>query len=295
MYPVELQQTIAKPVSVAGFGYWSGRDVRVEFRPAPPNSGVTFIRSDVGCDARVPVRADLRIDVPRRTNLRRGNVQVDMVEHILAALVGLNVDNCDVYVDQPEMPGCDGSAQAFVHAIDRAGVVRQGADVEYLEVVEPVRVSDGDCWIEARPSELGRLTIEYQLDYAGNDAIGRQSAKFDVTPQTFREEIAGCRTFLTSSEAKRLVEQGLGRRVTTRDLLVFGDDGPVDNSLRFDNECARHKVLDVLGDLALTQCRVIGKLNAFRSGHRLHAELARELVQRFGSSLASELNLKATA
>jgi len=282
MHPVELQQTLAEPARVSGFGYWSGKDVCVEFRPAPPNSGVTFVRDDLGSDARVPARFDLRTNVPRRTNLRRGDVEVEMVEHVLAALAGLRIDNCEVHVDQPEMPGCDGSALMFVEAIDRAGIVQQGADALFLEVLQTVRVEDGDSWIEARPSPLGRLAIEFQLEYPPTTSIRRQVSRVEVTPCSFRSEIAGCRTFLLQSEAEQLVQKGLGTRVSPQDLLVFGTNGPVGNKLRFSNECARHNSLDVLGDLALTRARVIGEIVACRSGHRLHAQLAEKLVKQFG-------------
>ncbi|MEM9658728.1 MAG: UDP-3-O-acyl-N-acetylglucosamine deacetylase [Planctomycetota bacterium] len=279
MFLLGMQQTIAKPARVVGFGYWSGADVCVEFRPAPVDAGVTFVRSDLGPNARVAARADLRTEVPRRTSLRCGDVQVDMVEHILAALAGMQVDNCEVWVDRPEMPGCDGSAQVFVDAIRRVGVVRQGATPRWLTIADRIKLEEGECWIEARPSRSNSLSIEFQLDYPRDSAIGRQTAKWTVTPDVFCREIAPSRTFLLASEAKLLVAQGLGGRVTTRDLLVFSEQGPIDNRLRFHNECARHKLLDVLGDLALTGCRVVGELIAHRSGHRLNAKLARQLTQ----------------
>lgn len=279
-----MQQTIAGRAVVHGFGYWSGRDVRIEFRPAPAGSGITFVRSDLGSSARVPARVDLRIEVPRRSNLRLGRVEVDMVEHVLAALAGLNIDNCEVWVNQAEMPGCDGSSSAFVDALLRAGVVQQGVDAKCMRVTETVRVTEGDCWIEARPSAKGEFAIEYQLDYPKVRAIGRQVARIVLTPERFRSELAPCRTFVLESEADALKEQGLGRRVTPRDLLVFGESGPIDNRLRFPNECARHKALDVLGDLALAGRRMIGEFTAHRSGHRLHAELTKALVERIATS-----------
>jgi UDP-3-O-acyl N-acetylglucosamine deacetylase len=276
-----MQQTIAGRAVVEGFGYWSGRDVRLEFRPAAAGAGVTFVRSDLGPTDRVPVRGDLRIEVPRRTNLRLGQVDVEMVEHVLAALAGLCIDNCEVWTDQPEMPGCDGSAAPFVDALVRVGIVPQGVEAQWLRVAETLRVTEGASWIEARPSGREQFSIEYQLDYPGSPAIGRQVARITVTPERFRSELAPCRTFVLRSEAEQLVRQGLGKRVTPRDLLVFDDNGPIDNRLRFPNECARHKALDVLGDLALTGRRMIGEFVAHRSGHRLHAELTRQLLERF--------------
>ncbi len=284
MISAAMQQTIGGRATVEGFGYWSGRDVRLEFRPAAVGSGVTFVRSDLGPAARVPVRGDLRIEVPRRTNLRAGRVDVEMVEHVLAALAGLRIDNCEVWTNQPEMPGCDGSAAPFVAALLRAGIVQQSAEAVSLRVTETVRVTEGESWIEARPSAKGQFSIEYQLDYPSSRAIGRQVARVIVTPERFRSELAPCRTFVLRSEAEQLTRQGLGLRVTPRDLLVFDEDGPIENRLRFPNECARHKALDVLGDLALAGRRMVGEFVAYRSGHRLHAELTRQLLERFAAT-----------
>lgn len=283
MVSARMQQTIAGRAVVEGFGYWSGRDVRLEFRPAAVGTGVTFVRTDLGPTARVPVRGDLRIDVPRRTNLKLAGVEVAMVEHVLAALAGLCIDNCEIWTNQPEMPGCDGSSAPFVAALLRAGVVQQGAEAERLVVTDTTRVTEGDSWIEARPSAKGQFSIEYQLEYPAS-VIGRQIARINLTPERFRSELAPCRTFLLRSEADALMRQGLGARVTPRDLLVFDDHGPVDNRLRFPNECARHKALDVLGDLALAGRRMVGEFVAHRSGHRLHAELTRQLVERFATT-----------
>ena len=284
MISPRMQQTIAARAVVAGFGYWSGRDVRLEFRPAAPGTGITFVRSDLGASARVPARVELRVEVPRRTNLRQGRVEVEMVEHVLAALSGLGIDNCEVWANQPEMPGCDGSSAAFVDALVRAGIVVQGIEANRVAVTETVRVSEGESWIEARPSAKNQFSIEYQLDYPTASVIGRQVARVAVTPERFRSELAPCRTFLLQTEADQLRRQGLGLRVTNRDLLVFDERGPIDNRVRFPNECARHKALDVLGDLALAGCRLVGEFTAHRSGHRLHAELTRQLVERFAAT-----------
>lgn len=283
MTTARAQQTIAGRTSVTGFGYWSGQDVRIEFRPAAVNAGITFVRADLGPQVRIAAAIELRIDVPRRTNLRRGRAEVHMVEHVLAALAGLEIDNCEVWTDQPEMPGCDGSAAPFVDALLRAGVVDQGVEARRLRVTDRVRVVEGDCWIEARPSAAGQFHIEYQLDYPRHNVIGRQVARTVITPERFRSELAPCRTFVLQSEADEMMRQGMGLRVTPRDLLVFDEAGPVENRLRYPNECARHKALDVLGDLALAGCRMVGEFVACRSGHRLHAALTRQLVERFAT------------
>ncbi len=285
------QHTVRKPVAVEGFGYFSGQDIRVEFRPAPVGAGVTFVRGDLNPAARVPVSPTLRLDVPRRTSLEWRGVRVDMVEHVLAALAGLQIDNCDVWVNAAEMPGCDGSALAFVEALDSVGRVGQIAPVRQIRVKQRIRVGDENNWIEASPSRDGNLSVAFDLDYAAHPAIGRQTIRLNVHPATFRTELAPCRTFLEEEAAQAMVAQGVGGRVTTQNLLIFGPQGPIENTLRFDNECVRHKVLDVVGDLALTGCEVVADVVAYRSGHRLHAELAKQMMVQAGIS-GVEVNLE---
>jgi UDP-3-O-acyl N-acetylglucosamine deacetylase len=278
MLTVRNQRTIEKPVAVEGFGFWSGRDVRVEFRPAPVGTGVVFVRTDLPSPARIPAQIAQRIESPRRTTLVRNKASVEMVEHILAALAGLQIDNCEVAVNAAEMPGCDGSSQPFVQALDSAGKVEQSALREQLVVREVTRLGDENSWIEARPATAPGLSIRYRLDYGPGNGIGRQTLSMQVTPQTFRDELAPCRTFLLKEEADWLVAQGIGGRASLKDLLIFGEHGPLDNALRFSDECVRHKILDVVGDLSLSGCDVVGQIVAHKSGHRLNAELVRVLL-----------------
>lgn len=275
------QRTLARPVGVTGFGYYSGRDVRVEFWPAPEFSGIAFVRHDIGPAARIPVDPSLRVDVPRRTTLDANGIRVEMVEHVLAALSGLGVDNCEVWVDAPEMPGCDGSARLFVEALDAAGIIEQRSPVRQIVVERSVRVGSGDSWVEAQPPRTAGLSVSYELDFGPGNAIGRQTYALDVTPDSFRSQLASCRTFIPQETAQAMIAQGIGQRVTPQDLLIFGAHGPIENTLRFPDECVRHKILDVIGDLALTGCEIIGHVVGFRCGHALHAELARRLKAEF--------------
>ncbi|MEX0938244.1 MAG: UDP-3-O-acyl-N-acetylglucosamine deacetylase [Pirellulales bacterium] len=272
------QQTIGCPAAVQGFGYWSGRDVRVEFRPGPPDSGIVFYRSDVSSPAPIPATAANRIEIPRRTTVTARGVRVEMIEHAMAALAGLGIDNCQVWVDQEEMPGLDGSALPFVEALDRAKIISQDVPRRRLVIREVTRLGNDDVWIEARPSRTPGLTVKFRLDYGSAGAIGRQSLELTVTPEVFRKQLAASRTFVLKEEADWLRQQGLGQRVTPADLLIFGPDGPIDNELRFPDECVRHKLLDVVGDLALSGCELWGHVIAHRSGHRLNAELVRVLL-----------------
>ena len=272
------QRTLRTDAAVEGIGYWSGRDVRVEFRPAEPHQGIVFVRGDLPGRPRIPAVVANRIEMPRRTVLRAGAASVEMVEHIMAALAGMQVDNCEVWVDQPEMPGCDGSAKAFVEAIQQAGIVEQDAEREVFVIRDVLRLGNEDCWIEARPAAGGKTIIQYELDYGGGNPIGRQSLEVTLAPRYFQLSLAASRTFMLQREAVALQEQGLGMRTTFSDLLIFDSEGPIGNSLRFPDECVRHKILDMVGDLALAGCDLAGRFAAYRSGHRLNAELVKTML-----------------
>lgn len=277
LFAARPQQTLQGKCSVQGFGFWSGLDVTVEFRPAPPDHGVVFVRRDLPGLPRVAARIANRTDGPRRTTLSVDGTAVDMVEHVLAALAGLRVDNCLVYVDRAEMPGLDGSSRPFVEAILRAGLVRQAAFQPAIVIEKTIRVGDDKAWLLAEPA-AGGCQLTYELHYPDDPAIGEQACSARLEPAVFEHEIAAARTFVTQDEAELLRQQGLGRRVSFRDLLVFDSRGPVDNRLRYPNECARHKLLDMIGDFALAGCDLVGRITAHRSGHRLNAELVRTLL-----------------
>ena len=263
---------------VEGFGYWSGLDVRVEFRPAPPDSGVVFVRSDLDEPGRIPAVVDHRVEIPRRTTLAADGATVEMVEHVMASLAGLQIDNCEVWVDRAEMPGCDGSSRPFVEALPSTERVAQPA----------LRETPGDHQHDAgrRRPVLGGSQSRTERDappplHAGlrpASPIGRQTIELCLSPHSFCRELAAARTFILQQEAEWLRQQGLGERVTCTDLLVFDERGPVGNQLRFPDECVRHKTLDLVGDLALAGCDIQGRITAFRSGHRLNAELVQELL-----------------
>lgn len=278
MYPTRKQRTIAGPVVVEGIGYWSGRDVRVEFRPAVVDTGIVFIRRDLEGCPRIAAAVANWTETPLRTTLRSGDVGVDMIEHVMAALAGLHVDNCEVWVDQQEMPGCDGSSMPFVEAIMAAGIVEQNAPRLQRIIQDVIRLGDAESWIEARPCCSGKTIFQYELDYGSGGPIGRQSLELVLSPESFQKKLAASRTFVLAREAAALQARGLGRRATCRDLLVFGPDGPIDNQLRFADECVRHKLLDMVGDLALAGCDLIGRFVAYRSGHRLNAEIVRAVL-----------------
>jgi len=278
MHALRKQRTIQQAVSVSGFGFWSGRDVHLEFRPAAADTGIVFVRGDLPEPAKIKAIAANRIETPRRTTLRSGTASVEMVEHVMAALAGSQIDNCEVWVDAAEMPGCDGSSLPFVAALESAGIVEQSAARSRLVVRNVTRLGNDDSWVEARPSATGGMSIKFRLDYGSGNAIGRQTLQLVVTPESFHRELAPSRTFVLQEEADWLVSRGLGKRATYQNVLVFDKDGPVENELRYRDECVRHKALDLVGDLALAGCDLVGHFIAHRSGHRLNAELVRALL-----------------
>ena len=287
----DTQQTIVKPTTIQGFGYFSGHDVTVTFLPAKENSGLVFVRSDLN-DAEIPALVAFRQEAERRTVLAKNGASVEMVEHILAALSGLNIDNCRIDVDQPEMPGCDGSALHFVEALLKAGIQPQEAPRKSIRVLNTMRVGNDESWIELSPSDNDSLSIEYQLDY-GCGPIGQQTFSLQLNEERFRNELASARTFLLQEEAEAMRDQGVGKRVTTNDLLIFDSTGPRKNKLRFENECVRHKMLDVIGDFALAGRSIIGKVIARKSGHRLNAAIVSELLKSIETSVDTELKIPA--
>lgn len=274
-----FQHTIGHPCHVSGRGYWTGCPVSVVFQPAEPSTGIVFRRVDLPHKPLIPAVASNRTETALRTRLKHEGAMVDMVEHVMAALYGLEIDNCIIDVDAPEMPGLDGSAHAFALALHQAGIEVQPAKRMMNVVDRPIRIGDHHQWIMAMPSPYPSLSLEYRLDFGPESPIGAATIATELDPETFLTNFAPARTFILQSEAQQLQSQGLARHVTYRDLLVFGDRGPIDNSLRFSDECARHKLLDLIGDLALCGMDIAGRVIACRSGHVLNGRMAAELSQ----------------
>jgi UDP-3-O-acyl N-acetylglucosamine deacetylase len=256
--------------------------VRLRFVPAPPSSGVVFVRRDLPGRPTISAHVSQVTGTQRRTTLGQPPVQVALVEHVLAALSGLRIDNCLVELDAPEPPGLDGSARGFAQALASVGAVVQPAHRSVWLVQTPITVRSGGATLTLHPplDEQPSLTLSYFLDYGHLAPIGRQLCTCHLSPGRFLQELASARTFILESEAAELRRQGLGARTTTADLLVFGLGGVIDNVLRWANEPARHKVLDMIGDLSLLGADLCGHLIAYRSGHPLNVELVRVLHQR---------------
>jgi len=271
------QQTLAGSAVIEGFGLFTNSDVTVRILPADGDHGIVFQRIDLPGQPLIPGTIEYLAAEERRTKLANGSASIEMTEHLLAALAGLHIDNCLVQVDAPELPGCDGSSLDYVTALLEAGIVQQAAIRKCLAIESPIILDDpAGPVLEVHPNSEG-LRIEYDLDYGANSCIPAQRADFSITPGLFASQIAPARTFVLEQEIEYLRSRGFGQKVTMQDLLVFDKDGPIENELRAPNECARHKLLDCVGDLALCGFDIQGKVRAFRSGHKQNHELARVL------------------
>jgi UDP-3-O-[3-hydroxymyristoyl] N-acetylglucosamine deacetylase/3-hydroxyacyl-[acyl-carrier-protein] dehydratase len=271
------ERTLARTTEVRGVGFFHGSDVQLRFRPADAGTGIVFERSDLPGRPLVPARIDNVIPSQRRTTIRQGVATVEMIEHVMAALAGLWIDNCVIEIDASECPGCDGSSRAFVEALDDAGIIDQDRTRQALVLERSVTVREGDAMLAALPGAPGRLTLAYHLDYGRESPIHAQSLCLGLTPDSFRDELAASRTFLLEAEATALRAAGIGARTTAADVLIFGRDGIIGNALRYPDECVRHKILDMVGDLALLGIDLHGLVVAHRSGHQTNAALARKL------------------
>jgi len=273
------QRTIARPAELLGIGYLTGASVRLRFVPAAAETGIVFVRVDRGPRARIPAAIDQVTGTQRRTTLGQAPLSVSLVEHVLAALAGLRIDNCYVELNAPEPPGLDGSAQRFVQCLQDAGIELQSARHAVWCVDQPLVLRQGGATLALYPTDEDELRISYLLDYGVLSALGRQRHTVTLTPESFANEIAACRTFLLEAEAIEFQRQGLGSRTQVSDLLVFGPHGPLHNRLRYADEPARHKILDLIGDLSLLGQDIRGHVVAYRSGHPLNVELVRALCR----------------
>lgn len=281
------QRTLANAVHVDGVGFITGSRVRIRFLPAAPNTGIRFRRTDLQGCPEFPALADHVTDTDRRTTLGPAHEGITLVEHVMAALGGLRVDNCVVEVNGPEPPGLDGSSRGFVDAILAAKIVVQQARRPIRTPAKTLTIAANGATISIHPGETIGLCASYFLDYGLLAPVPRQNFTTDATPKSFLNDVADCRTFLTEAEAITLRSMGIGKHVTSADVLVFGPHGVKENRLRYADEPARHKVLDMIGDLALCGFDLAGHVVAYRSGHALNVELARRLLRAASSTTAA--------
>ncbi len=278
------QRTLKSDVEIQGTGFWSGQPVRVRLRPAGADEGVCFYRVDLPGTPRIHANVNAVQQTQFRTRLVNGSAAIDMTEHLLSALYAVGVDNCRVECDAQELPSLDGSASGYIRAIAKAGLRNLDAEAAHFEIQRTIRLGDDKHWIIASPTANHQLTLEYRLDYGVGSVIEPCSYQATLSPGVFVEQIAEARTFVTQYEASHIRSLGLAEHVTYQDLLVFGDEGPIENELRYSNECARHKLLDLVGDLALCGLRITGRIVASRSGHALNAKMAAAILDQYRTS-----------
>lgn len=277
------QTTLRASIAVTGMGVHSGSPATLTFHPAPAGSGIVFIRcggdGETEREVRASARAVTATDLATVLGDASGPV-VSTVEHVMAALCGLGVDNAFIELDSVEAPIMDGSAAAFVEAIDRVGVISLSAPRRFTKVLKPVRVIKGDSYGELRPYDRG-FRVEAEIDFK-HPLIGRQSIAFDVEPDTFRREVARARTFGFTCDIEKLWAAGFALGANLDNSIALNEERLLNpEGLRYRDEFVRHKALDAIGDLALAGAPLLGAYRTVRGGHRLnHAVLSALLADR---------------
>ena len=270
------QQTIQNEVAISGQGLMFGEAVELTLKPAPPDHGIVFCRTDLADTPKIKVCPEnCSTDVPRCTSLRNGDVIVSSVEHLLSALAGMGIDNAKIEINAPEPPAADGSALPFVDLIRQAEIVPQDVERQAIEFIEPVGVDEVDKQLILLPSDRLEVTCVYDHPH-----LSSQVATFEIDPETYANEIAPARSFCFEDEIELLKSQGIGKGASYDNVVVIEADGGTSVPLRFENEFVRHKILDLIGDLYLAGRMPKARIVAMRSGHALHAELVRSLAEK---------------
>src|SRR3954451_20036668 len=272
---MDAQRTLRRPVSCVGIGLHSGNKVQLSLKPAVADSGIRFRRTDLG-DHEVPATVQHLAGIQLATGLARNEVSVETIEHLLAALVSLNIDNVLVELNSPEVPIMDGSAAPFVYLIQEAGMKLLSARRKYLKIVRPIALSRGDKRIALYLSDHFKVTYSISYDHP---LLRHQSLTIRITEESFIEDVAPARTFTFLKDVEMLRQNGLALGGSLENAIVLGETGVLNNALRFDDEFVRHKILDAIGDLALVGYPVVGHLVAHRAGHALHTEFAAKILE----------------
>jgi UDP-3-O-[3-hydroxymyristoyl] N-acetylglucosamine deacetylase len=272
---MSIQRTLRRSVSCTGIGLHSGNKVTLSLKPAPADSGIRFQRTDLGG---LEIRAIVTHlgGIQYQTGLTREAVSVETVEHLLAALTALGIDNAIVELNSPEVPIMDGSAAPFVYLLNEAGVKRLQAPRRYLKVLRPISLTQGDKRIALYPSDHFKVTYSISFDHP---LLRHQSRTMRITEESFIEDIAPARTFGFLKEVEMLRQRGLALGGSLDNAIVLGETGVLNNALRFEDEFVRHKILDVIGDLSLVGHPVVGHLVAHRGGHALHTAFAARILE----------------
>ena len=276
---MKLQKTIKSEVKLSGKGLFGGQDVKLTFRPAEIDSGVVFVRTDLSEPVRIEALIANVAQRERRTALKKGSVSIETPEHCLASIAALEIENIVIELNGPELPGFDGSSDEYFKSLKRCGTVEQQAPRKEVSITEAVTITEGDKSIYALPFEGEMLNITYDLDYTEHTGIGRQLYSCQLSTEHFERSLSSARTFALEAEARQMQAAGIGAHLGPRNILVINSDGPIKNSYRFSNECVRHKVVDLIGDLMLVGRAISGRIVAYKSGHHLNQLLAGKLLE----------------
>lgn len=269
------RKTINTNVSITGIGLHSGIYTTVELQPAAAGNGITFVRADLD-GLRIPALQASTTALDYATTVGKDDVQVGTVEHLLSSIMACGITDVDILIDGPEVPIIDGSALPFMHLIDAAGVRELGSEIPVLRLREPIEVVDGDKSIRLTPAN--RLIVKYRIDF-DHPVIGRESFQFDFGHDNFLRKIAPARTFGFLRDVEKLRAAGLARGGSVENAVVLDDRGVVNGPLRFKDEFVRHKILDLVGDLALIGRPIAGEITAHRAGHALHSRFVEQILR----------------
>src|SRR6187551_3203807 len=272
---MDAQRTLRRQISCVGIGLHSGNKVNLTLKPAGIDFGIRFRRTDLG-HHEVPATVQHLAGIQLATGLASNDVAVETVEHLLAALVSMNIDNVLIELNSPEVPIMDGSAAPFIYLIQEAGVKTLGSPRKFLKIVRPIAISRGDKRIALYPSDHFKVTYSISYDHP---LLRHQSRTLCITEETFVEEVAPARTFGFLKEVEMLRQRGLALGGSLDNAIVLGETGVLNNALRFEDEFVRHKILDAIGDLSLVGYPVIGHLVAHRGGHALHTAFAARILE----------------
>src|SRR6266498_2700428 len=272
---MDAQRTIRRQISCVGIGLHSGNKVNLTLKPAAADYGIRFRRTDLG-DHEVPATVHNLAGIQLATGLASNEVSVETVEHLLAALVSVGIDNVLIELNSPEVPIMDGSAAPFIYLIHEAGVKALQTARKYLKIIRPIAISRGDKRIALFPSDHFKVTYSVSYDHP---LLRHQSRTLRITEESFIEQIAPARTFTFLKDVEMLRQNGLALGGSLENAIVLGETGVLNNALRFEDEFVRHKILDAVGDLALVGFPVIGHLVAHRAGHALHTEFAARILE----------------
>lgn len=268
------QRTIKNELSFEGIGLHTGRYARVTLKPASRDSGITFVRSDKNTVIKAHVGSV--IDTAFATTIGQDGAKIRTVEHIMAALAGLGIDNILVEVDGPEIPILDGSSTELISIILKAGIAKQGKKRPYLRIKRPIIFDDGNSKVAALPYEGRRITYSIFFNHYG---FGEQRLSIEINEETFAREIAPARTFGFLKDIEYLRTNGLAKGGSLENAIILGENGVLNSSgLRFKDEFVRHKVLDSIGDLAILGFPIYGHIIANKSGHSTNIKFLKKLL-----------------